>query len=72
MTRSLEPHLEVCIGGAGAWASKVLGIDKRQLLIEVLRDVARNRALQRLASDFQDMLYEAQKPREHAALATCN
>lgn len=39
-----------------AWAPLVLGIEKRGLLQEVLRDVSRNRANQRLVNELNDIL----------------
>jgi hypothetical protein len=42
--------------GAGAWAPLVLGVEKRGLLQEVLRDVSRNRANQRLVNEMNDIL----------------
>lgn len=39
-----------------AWSPTVLGLGKRELLQEVLREVSRNRANQRLVSEVADML----------------
>lgn len=42
---------------AGVWQPTVLGIDKRELLRkEVLRDIGRNRANQRLVNEFTELL----------------
>lgn len=44
-------------GQPGRWQPAVLGIDKRELLRrEVLRDIGRNRANQRLVNEFAELL----------------
>ena len=42
--------------GECQWVPSVLGLDKRELLQEVLREVSRNRAHQRLISEVTDTL----------------
>lgn len=54
---SAESHaLSAC-----AWSPDVLGLDKRELLQEVLREVSRNRANQRLVNEVTDILAGVQQ-----------
>ncbi len=55
---SAESHApSVC-----AWSPDVLGLDKRELLRDVLREVSRNRANQRLVNQVTDLLAGAIQP----------
>ena len=51
------------VGGApGSWDPVVLGMDKRALLREVLKEVSRHRTHQRLLAEFTDLLKAAENP----------
>jgi protein HIRA/HIR1 len=50
-----------------AWQPCVLGLDKRALLQEVLREMSRNRALQRTTQTYNDALADLQRAQAPAA-----
>ncbi|PRW57352.1 uroporphyrinogen decarboxylase [Chlorella sorokiniana] len=54
---------------AGAWQPTVLGLSKHELLGEVLKEMGRNRHLQRTTQSFLDALSDMKKAEERAAAA---
>ena len=56
-------------GEAGAWQPTVLGLQKWQLLREVLKEMSRNRSLQRTTQTYLDALTELERAAAAVAAA---
>lgn len=48
------------------WESRVLGLEKRALLKDVLKEVSKHRIHQRLVAEFKDLLSAAEQTNEVA------
>ncbi|KAL4452249.1 hypothetical protein ABPG75_007911 [Micractinium tetrahymenae] len=55
-------------GGPPAWRPEVLGLPKRELLREVLKEMSRNRSLQRTTQTYLDALSELERAAQLAEL----
>lgn len=56
-------------GGGSVWQPTVLGLQKRELLREVLKEMSRNRGLQRTTQTYLDALTELERAAAAAAAA---